>query len=98
MACFARSDCHSEPGRVLSLAGLHPSIPDGAYSVLADFSRIPGRTGKERALYILQKTGVASVPGGAFYHDKRVEKMVRFCFAREDAMLDEAIRRLQLLA
>ncbi len=64
--------------------------------MLADVSRIPGRTGKERALHILQKRGVASVPGGAFYHDKRGEKMDRFCFAREDAVLDEAIRRLQL--
>ena len=81
----------------LSLAGLHPSIPDGAYYVLADVSRIAGTTGKERAMHILQKTGVASVPGGAFYHDRRGEKMVRFCFAKEDAVLDEAIRRLQLL-
>jgi len=81
----------------LSLAGLHPSIPDGAYYVLADVSRIPGSTGKERAMHILQKTGLASVPGGAFYHDKRGEKMVRFCFAKEDAVLNEAIRRLQLL-
>ena len=81
----------------LSLAGLPPHIPDGAYYVLADVSRIPGTTGKERAMHILQKTGVASVPGGAFYHDRRGEKMVRFCFAKEDAVLDEAICRIQLL-
>ncbi len=82
----------------LSRAGMPPYIPDGAYYVLADVSSIPGRTGKERALHILQKTGVASVPGGAFYHDKRGEKMVRFCFAKENAVLDEAMQRLQLLA
>jgi aminotransferase len=81
----------------LALAGLPPHIPDGAYYVLADVTRIPGSTGKERAMHILQKTGVASVPGGAFYHDRRGEKMVRFCFAKEDAVLNEAIRRLQLL-
>lgn len=82
----------------LARAGLSPHIPDGAYYVLADVSRIPGATGKERAMYILQKTGVASVPGGAFYHDEGGERMVRFCFAKEGAVLDEAIRRLQLLA
>jgi aminotransferase len=82
----------------LSLAGLSPHIPDGAYYVLADVSRIAGTTGKERAMHILRATGVASVPGGAFYHDKRGEKMVRFCFAKEDAVLDDAISRLQLLA
>jgi aminotransferase len=72
----------------LSLAGLPPHIPDGAYYVLADVSRIPGSTGKERAIHILQKTGVASVPGGAFYHDRRGEKLVRFCFAKEEVMLE----------
>lgn len=82
----------------LSLAGLFAHIPDGAYYVLADVSRIAGTTGKERAMHILRTTGVASVPGGAFYHNKDGEKMVRFCFAKEDAVLDEAISRLQRLA
>ena len=82
----------------LSHAGMHPYIPDGAYYVLADVSSLPGSTGKDRAMHILQKTGLACVPGGAFYHNKSGEKMVRFCFAKEDEVLDEAIRRLQLLA
>ncbi|MEI8101967.1 MAG: pyridoxal phosphate-dependent aminotransferase [Chlorobium sp.] len=81
----------------LDRAGLAPHIPDGAYYVLADVSAIRGITGKERAMHILQTTGVASVPGGAFYHDKRGESLVRFCFAKDDAVLDEACQRLQLL-
>ena len=81
----------------LSRAGLSPHIPDGAYYVLADVSRIPGLSGKDRALYILRKSGVASVPGGAFYHDKSGEELVRFCFAKEDAVLEEACSRLQIL-
>ena len=48
-------------------------------------------------MYILRKSGVASVPGGAFYHDKSGEELVRFCFAKEDAVLEEACRRLQIL-
>ncbi len=78
-------------------AGLAPFIPDGAYYVLADVSTIPGITAKERAMHILHTTGVASVPGRAFYHDKRGESFVRFCFAKDDAVLDEACLRLQLL-
>lgn len=81
----------------LGHAGLTPHIPDGAYYVLADVSAIPGRTGKERAMHILHATGVASVPGSAFYHDTRGESLVRFCFAKEDAVLDDACRRLQRL-
>jgi aminotransferase len=81
----------------LSRAGLTPSVPDGAYYVLADVSRFPGETSKERAMHILEKTGVASVPASAFYHDNSGESMVRFCFAKEDAVLDDACSRLQLL-
>jgi aminotransferase len=83
--------------QALSRAGLHPYIPDGAYYVLADVSRVHGSTGKERAMHILHTTGVASVPGSAFYQDGKGESIVRFCFAKEDAILDEACSRLQLL-
>ncbi|MEI8032239.1 MAG: aminotransferase class I/II-fold pyridoxal phosphate-dependent enzyme [Chlorobiaceae bacterium] len=82
----------------LKRAGLEPCIPDGAYYVLADVSRIPGKTSKEKAMHILHATGVASVPASAFFHDQRGESMVRFCFAKEERVLDEACRRLQILS
>ena len=67
----------------------------GAYYVLADMSRLPGANSKERAINLLEKTGVACVPGQAFYHDDGGENLARFCFAKEDAVLDEACRRLE---
>jgi len=81
----------------LSDAGLTPYIPGGAYYVLADISRLPGADSKAKAMYLLQKTGVACVPGQAFYHDAAGEDLARFCFAKEDAILDEACRRLERL-
>ena len=82
---------------VLSSAGLEPYVPQGAYYVLADVSTIAGQTSKERAMNLLRETGVASVPGEAFYHDDAGETLVRFCFAKEDAVLDEACRRIEKL-
>jgi len=41
--------------------------------------------------------GVASVPGEAFYHDGGGENLLRFCFAREDNILEDACRRLERL-
>jgi aminotransferase len=82
---------------VLSSAGLEPYVPQGAYYVLADVSTIAGQTSKERAMNLLRKTGVASVPGEAFYHDDAGETLVRFCFAKEDAIIDEACRRIEKL-
>jgi aminotransferase len=78
-------------------AGLEPYIPRGAYYILADISRLPGATSKERAMYLLGKTKVACVPGEAFYHDEGGENLARFCFAKEDHILDEACRRLERL-
>jgi aminotransferase len=69
----------------------------GAYYVLADMSRLPGVNSKDKALNLLKKRGVASVPGGAFFHDDAGENLARFCFAKEDAVLDEACRRLEKL-
>lgn len=83
--------------RALAWAGLPPSVPQGAYYVLADVSRLPGVTGKERAMHLLDKTGVAGVPGEAFFEGPEGHRFVRFCFAKTDTDLDEACRRLERL-
>lgn len=79
-------------------AGLNPILPKGAYYVLADVSGLPGNNSKERAMYLLQTTGVASVPGSAFYHNNGGESFLRFCFAKTDNVLDEACRRIKTLS
>jgi aminotransferase len=79
----------------LMRGGLEPYIPQGAYYVLADISRLPGKASKERVMHLLHKTGVASVPGEAFYHDDAGENLARFCYAKEDPILEEACRRIE---
>jgi aminotransferase len=78
----------------LAEAGLTPSIPDGAYYVLADVSKLPGSTGKARAMYLLEHTGVAGVPGEAFFSGPEGASFIRFCYAKTDEDLEEACRRL----
>ncbi len=78
----------------LSRTGLTPFVPEGSYYVLADVGSIPGRTSKEKAMYLLNRTGVASVPGEAFYHNQGGENLVRFCFAKRNEILNEACERL----
>lgn len=77
-------------------ASLTPYVPQGAYYVLADISRIPGDTSREKAMYLLEKTGVAVVPGSAFYRSGG-ENLARLCFAKDDQELEEACERLQKL-
>lgn len=79
----------------LRKAGLEPFVPRGAYYVLTDMSRVPGSDSKEKAMYFLQKTGVAGVPGKAFYHDGAGESLARFCFAKEDPVLEQACIQIE---
>ena len=80
--------------RALAAAGLTPSIPQGAYYVLADVSRLPGDSGKARAMYLLERTGVASVPGEAFFSGQKGARFIRFSYAKTESDLDEACHRL----
>jgi len=81
----------------LAAAGLTPIVPQGAYYVLADCSRLGYPTAREAAMSLLEKSRVASIPGSAFYRGAAGEKLLRFCFAKDDATLDEACRRLRAL-
>jgi aminotransferase len=81
----------------LNKAGLPPSVPQGAYYVLADVSRLPGKSGKARAMHLLDQTGIAGVPGEAFFTSADGHRFMRFCFAKTDADLDEACRRIEQL-
>ena len=81
----------------LDEAGLSPIVPEGAYYVLADATRLSCDTSRDAALTLLERTKVASVPGSAFTRGAPGERLLRFCFAKEDDVLDEAARRLRAL-
>jgi aminotransferase len=76
-------------------AGMSPQVPDGAYYVLASATNLPGATAAEKARALLAKTGVAAVAGSAFFSPGKGEDLLRFCFAKKDADLAEACRRLR---
>ena len=58
---------------------------------------LPGKTSRDKAMYLLNQTGVATVAGSAFYHGDGGENLIRFCFAKTDTELAEACRRLKAL-
>jgi aminotransferase len=79
----------------LAEAGMAPSIPPGAYYVLADSSVIPGANAREKARTLLRQTGVAAVAGTAFFAQGRGENLLRFCFAKRDEDLQRACDALR---
>jgi len=76
-------------------AGFKPSVPQGAYYVLADVSAVPGATAREKARNLLAQTGVAGVAGTAFFTGGRGEEIMRFCFAKRDEDLQRACDALR---
>lgn len=83
----------------LDEVGFSPYVPQGGYYVLVDISSLPGDSSKERAMHLLAQTGVACVPGEAFYHDPDDGRdLARFCFAKTDQELEDACDRLRRYA
>jgi len=75
---------------------IRPLMPQGAYYLLADISSLGLSGDREAASFLLGRAGVASVPGTSFYADPADgRQQVRFCFAKQDAHLEEACRRLR---
>jgi aminotransferase len=81
----------------LEAARLTPYVPRGAYYVLADVTRLGHATSKAAAMDLLERVKIASVPGTSFYTGPVGERLTRFCFAKEDDVLEEAARRLKAL-
>lgn len=79
--------------RALREAELKPYIPAGAYYMLADVSE-RFESGRHAADALLRDCRVAAVPGSAFFEEGRGDKLLRFCFAKDPAALEEACRRV----
>jgi N-succinyldiaminopimelate aminotransferase len=47
---------------------------------------------------LVREAGVATIPVSAFYDRDAVRTVLRFCFAKRDETLDEALRRLETVA
>lgn len=82
----------------LRAIGFNPFVPEGSYYLLAEFE--PGRWADATAATedILEKVGVATVPGSAFYRNPADgERQLRFCYAKKMPDLEEACSRLRKL-
>ncbi len=84
--------------RGLRSVGLDCRAPGGAYYVMADFSRFPFEDDWAFAMYLVERLGVATVPGSSFYgNPDDGRRYVRFMFSKKDETLEEALRRLEPL-
>lgn len=82
----------------LHRAGFRPTVPKGAYYIMADFGDLSHEEDTRFALQLVREVGVATVPGSSFFHDpQRGRRYVRFAYPKREQTLREAARRLARL-
>ncbi len=83
---------------LLTKAGFRCFVPRGAYYVMTDISAFGYADDVEFARYLVEKIGVAVVPGSSFFNDPADGKsIVRFTFCKTEQTLRAAAERLSKL-
>jgi methionine aminotransferase len=84
--------------RLLEATPLRCRPSAGTYFQLADYSAVSDLPDVEFARWMTRELGVATIPVSVFSVGASAERLVRFCFAKNDPTLDEAGDRLARLA
>jgi methionine aminotransferase len=66
----------------------------GSYFQLYSYKELSGENEKDFAIRLTREYGVATIPVSAFYQKEENNQVVRFCFAKKQSTLDEAVNRL----
>jgi methionine aminotransferase len=80
--------------RLLEGTRLRARPASGTYFQLADYAEVSDLPDVEFARWLTIEHGVAVIPISVFYRDPPKLRLARFCFAKHDATLDAAARRL----
>lgn len=78
----------------LAAAGFAPLPSGGTYFVNVDLAPLGIADDAAFCERLVREAGVAAIPVSSFYAENPVRTVARFCFAKEDATLDAAVRRL----
>ena len=81
----------------LADVGFAVGRPEGTYFALADIRPLGYDEDETFCRTLVERVGVAAIPVSAFVAEKRVRHLVRFAFCKDDATLDEGLRRLRRL-
>lgn len=76
--------------------GFQVRVPEGAYYVMADFSDLSSLSDRDFAFQLLDESGVATVPGSAFYGSRRnIGRQIRLSFCKSDVLLQHCVKVIQ---
>lgn len=66
----------------------------GSYFQLYQYDAISDEAEKDFAIRLTKEYGVTVIPVSAFYQKEKNNRVVRFCFAKKESTLEEAVNRL----
>ncbi len=69
----------------------------GSYFQVAGYDKISNLPDMEFAQWLTKEYGVATIPVSAFYKNKQDDHLIRFCFAKKEETIIEAVARLSTL-
>ena len=68
---------------------------NGTYFQCVDYSNISQERDTVFAEQLTKQYGVASIPISVFYHDRIDNHVLRFCFAKNNKILEKAAKKLK---
>jgi aminotransferase len=83
---------------ILAEAGFRCFKPDGAYYIMTDISGFDFPDDISFSRYLVEKIGIAVVPGSSFYDDPAMgANQVRFTFCKKESTLAACAEKLAKL-
>lgn len=67
----------------------------GSYFQCYQYDRISDESDKDFVIRITKEYGIATIPVSAFYQSGKDNKVIRFCFAKKESTLEQAVERLR---
>jgi len=82
--------------QILNEAGFRIYCPHGAYYIMTDVGHFGFTNDTDFAFYLVEKFGIATVPGSSFYSRSSLgATKVRFCFPKKMETLEQAADKLR---
>ena len=69
----------------------------GSYFQVASYERVSDLGDMDFAKWLTVEHGVATIPVSAFYHNRKDDKIIRFCFGKKEETLEKAVELLRKL-
>ncbi len=66
----------------------------GSYFECYSYGHFSNETDRDLAIRLTREYGIATIPVSAFYNNGKDDKVLRFCFAKQEGTLEKAVEKL----